>query len=147
MWACGIGTMKTEKISLKIFVRNSTKKKKKQYTQNMSLWWRTVIRWLGKKTVKSQPGNEDLSWGIFMLFGVKEKKRFLSPKSVRRRSVFFLARILGCRLFIEITSVVCLPRPIPVATNRKKHTYSYTMQIGCVKIWIHITHIIHICIV
>lgn len=27
MWACGIGTMKTEKISLKIFVRNSTKKK------------------------------------------------------------------------------------------------------------------------
>lgn len=36
MWACGIGTMKTEKISLKIFVRNSTKKKK-QCTQNVSL--------------------------------------------------------------------------------------------------------------
>lgn len=42
---------------------------------------------------------------------------------------FFFTFAIGCRLFIEITSVVCAPRPIPVATyekKRKKHTCSHT---------------------
>lgn len=88
MWAYGIGTMKTEKILLKIFVRNSTKKKI-VYTKCVTMMRNRYPMWLGKKTVKSQPGNEDLSWGIFMLFGVKEKNGFCPQKAYYDVPCFF----------------------------------------------------------
>lgn len=67
-----------------------------------------------------------------MLFGVK--KTVFVPKKYEddddrdddgrtdggTAAVFFFSFAIGCRLFIEITSVVCTPRPIPVATNGKK---------------------------
>lgn len=92
---------------------------------------RAVIWRLKIKTVKSQPGNEDLSWGIFMLFGVKKEKNGFRPQKMCADDLYFFSFAIGCRLFIEFTSVACATSNTCCDKWRKKKTFVHSLRTQC----------------